>query len=79
MDSIHAEAVQFMISLLLCNEPGLIGSKAISMQSPGNLHEQRERNMLFASADGMFVGQEDYVTIPKCLHRRLTILRHIPI
>ena len=53
MDSFHAprEAVRFMISFLLHNEPAMIGSRVIPTQFPADLNERRERNVQFFLID----------------------------
>lgn len=45
------EPFQFMIDFLLHGDPVRIGSKEIFTWSPADLYEQRERGVLFASAD----------------------------
>ena len=68
------EFVQFIIrkSLLLHNELASIGSEVISSCSPADLYEEKERYVLFVSAD-IHEGGRLRDKPKEHLHRRLTV------
>lgn len=68
------EFVRFIIrkSLLLHNELASIGSEVISSCSPADLYEEKERYVLFVSAD-IHRGGRLHDRPKEHLHRRLTV------
>jgi len=52
-----------MIGFIIHNKPAPIGCKVLCTLFPVDLYEQRERNVLFVSAEVR--GEEDFVTSPK--------------